>query len=252
MSSISRLSQDLKGTWGQAFFSFFLPVLMVLVLRWAVVEPFVIPSGSMLPTLKIHDHLLVRKFSFGLKWPFGNDFIWMWSTPQRGDIVVFKYPKNPRVFYIKRVIGIPGDRIEIRGHRIVINGQKLQYAPVNSEMTNEGTEDLNYDFYEEDVLGARHLVRYLKRGAEQNTLEFQDEHDAQALSDQEFVVPKGSFFVLGDNRDESSDSRIWGFVEARELVGKPWIILMGCSKTLQSAQFCHPQFLNRDRFFKVP
>ncbi len=106
-------TKNLKGTWDQAILTFLLPILLVLGVRWAFVEPFVIPSGSMIPNLLIHDHIIVKKFSYGLHIPFGDVWIAQWSAPQRGDIVVFKYPENPDVYYIKRLIGLPGIELKL-------------------------------------------------------------------------------------------------------------------------------------------
>lgn len=251
-------NSDLKGTWSQALWSFLLPVLIFLCFRWLLIEPFVIPSGSMLPTLKVNDHLLVKKFAYGIKVPFGNDYIVRWREPQRGEIVIFQYPRNPQVFYIKRVVGVPGDTIEFRGSKIVINGQELTYgewtpaSDISSE-TVASLEEEDFKIYEEDLLGAKHLVRLAKRdGDEDSMMSFRDEGEVRQFESNSIIVPKDSYYVMGDNRDQSSDSRVWGFVEARELVGTPWIILMGCDKTLESSQFCHPQHFDSDRFLKVP
>lgn len=248
---LNKTKGDFRGRWPQAIRALILPILGILILRWAVVEPFVIPSGSMIPTLKIHDHLIVQKFSFGIKWPFGSDYIFNWSSPRRGDIVVFRYPKNPQIFYIKRVIGIPGDKIQFKGHQLILNDQSLTYklqmsADENTDISSES------QIYEEDILGAKHFVRILNTDSNEKSIEFQESFEVDQIRSQEFIVPKGSYFVLGDNRDESSDSRVWGFVEINEMIGKPWVILMGCSKSLQSTQFCHPRHFDWNRFFKVP
>jgi signal peptidase I len=102
-------SKNLKGTWNQAILTFLFPILLVLGVRWALFEPFVIPSGSMIPNLLIHDHILVKKFAFGIHVPFSDKWLVQWTKPSRGEIVVFKYPENPEVYYIKRLIGLPSE-----------------------------------------------------------------------------------------------------------------------------------------------
>ena len=104
---------SLKSNWRQAVFALLLPILLVLAVRWIVLEPFVIPSESMVPNLLIHDHLAVTKFNFGLRIPFSKEYLIFWHKPQRGDVVVFRYPKDPEVYYIKRIVGLPGEKIKI-------------------------------------------------------------------------------------------------------------------------------------------
>jgi len=160
-------------------------LILALFIRTFVVQAFKIPSGSMLPTLEIGDHLLVNKFSYGVRMPFMDRFIFEFDGPEFQDIIVFEFPENPSKDFIKRVIGIPGDEIEIRDKQLFLNGEKI----------------------------AEEYVRHADRRVV-------DERDNFGP----FSVPEDNYFVLGDNRDESYDSRFWGVVERDKILGKAWII----------------------------
>lgn len=163
-------------------------VLIALFIRTFVVQAFKIPSSSMEPTLQIGDHLLVNKFVYGVRVPFTNTKLFQWKDPERGDVIVFIYPKDPSKDFIKRVIGVEGDRVEIVQNKIYING-KLLNDPWG-HYSEKG------DFFK---------VQSMERFGP-------------------VAVPKGSLFVLGDNRDNSQDSRFWGFVNVNAVRGKAMII----------------------------
>lgn len=212
-----------KGTWPQALATFFIPIVLVLGVRWILVEPFVIPSGSMIPNLLVHDHILVKKFSLGLRVPFTEKWLVNWRRPERGEIMVFHYPQNPDVFYIKRLIGLPGDRVEVRGGRVSVNGQKWTLTPMDFRGAEYG-----FDYFRESSRpGESHVVRFL-------TGDHEDDLKA-------YVVPPGQYFFMGDNRDQSSDSRYWGFVKHDLLVGPAWLIWLSCENTLPTLTYvCDP------------
>jgi len=189
-------TKNLKGTWTQAILTFLFPILLVLGVRWALYEPFVIPSGSMIPNLLVHDHILVQKFAFGLHLPFSDKWMVQWHPPQRGDIVVFKYPDNPDIYYIKRLIGLPGDEVQVLNGHITVNGKKW---PLESFEKGERSEP-NFAYYKETIANAEgvpstHVIRFMKPEV------------LEGIKEQTFVVPAGMFFFMGDNRDQSSDSR---------------------------------------------
>ena len=192
--------------------SFFPVVLIVLVLRSFLAEPFRIPSGSMMPTLLIGDFILVNKFAYGVRLPVLNNKIIEVGEPKRGDIVVFRFPKQPEVDYIKRVIGLPGDRIGYFDKKIYVNGQLAAQTALNVyEGVGQGRNMTGAVRLEENLESVKHDI-LIMRGA--------------ATVQDVFVVPEGHYFVMGDNRDNSNDSRYWGFVPEGNLVGKAFFIWM--------------------------
>lgn len=196
-------------------------LLAVFTFRSVFFEPFRIPSGSMIPTLMIGDFILVNKFAYGFKVPFTDfsfsdinfDPIYLFgkSGPSRGDVIVFKYPKDPSINYIKRVIGLPGDAIEIRKKVVYVNGEPL--AP--NEI--DGTEIMN-DM--DDKFRGYNLKFYaLKTGEHEHVLQ-QDSDNFYTEQMDKIVVPPAHYFVMGDNRDFSFDSRFWGFVRHENIKGR--------------------------------
>ena len=192
--------------------AFFPVIFIVLMLRSFVVEPFRIPSGSMMPTLLVGDFILVNKFAYGLRLPVLNKKIADLGEPQRGDVVVFRYPEDPSVDYIKRVVAVPGDRVAYRDKILYINGQAMAQTPIGSYVgVGSGISSSGAALREEDLDGVRHqiLVRPAAGGAEG-----------------EMEVPPGHYFMMGDNRDNSKDSRYFGPVPESNLVGKAFMIWM--------------------------
>lgn len=194
--------------------AFFPVLLIVFLLRSFLFEPFRIPSESLEPTLLVGDFILVNKFGYGVRLPVIHKKIYQLGEPQRGDIIVFRWPPNPSVDFIKRVIGLPGDKISYINKVIYVNGKKIQqefkrYAVQDSDENDSSAVILDK---QEDLLGIKHDI-YQK----QNKLSY-DYHD--------IVVPAGMYFVMGDNRDDSADSRFWGFVPDENIVGKASLIWM--------------------------
>ena len=186
----------------------FLPVLAaVLVLRSFLFEPFQIPSSSMVPTLLVGDYILVNKFTWGIRLPVLNTKVIELGQPRRGDVMVF-FPPNRPEYFIKRVIGLPGDRIAYRGKVLYVNGEE---APQELMMQMPPAAP-TYQILEENLGGAHHVMRKeLQRSGPDNF---------------EITVEPGHYFMMGDNRDNSSDSRIWGQVPEANVVGKAFAIWM--------------------------
>ncbi|NOT13150.1 MAG: signal peptidase I [Methylococcaceae bacterium] len=192
--------------------SFFPIVLIVFLLRSFIAEPFRIPSGSMMPTLLVGDFLLVNKFTYGIRIPIINKKVIELNEPKRGDIVVFRFPKDPSVDYIKRVIGVPGDKIVYDNKQLTVNDIPINQVSIGSyKGLGQGA----------DMTGAEHLVENLT-GVEHSILV---RNGAPSLQFS-YVVPEGNYFVMGDNRDNSNDSRYWGTVPEENLVGKAFFIWM--------------------------
>ncbi|WP_016955398.1 signal peptidase I [Catenovulum agarivorans] len=207
--------------------SVFPVIAFVFVLRSFLYEPFQIPSGSMMPTLLVGDFILVEKYSYGLRNPIANEMLVEFDPPERGDIAVFKFPKNPNLDYIKRVVGLPGDRIIYRNKYLYIQKacpqvekceqkfEEMEKVLVERAEFQQGPYKL--DRYVEDLAGVKHDVLLSYRLPDMTAQYYRQ--SATARRD-EWIVPEDSYFVLGDNRDNSEDSRYWGFVPKANLVGK--------------------------------
>jgi signal peptidase I len=190
--------------------SFFPVILAVFLIRSFLVEPFKIPSGSMMPTLLVGDFILVNKHTYGLRVPILNNTFFEMNHPERGEVMVFRFPQDPSMDYIKRVVGLPGDRIEYREKRLLINGKPLEMAERGDyEYVAPGLNRINAKLYVETLGNHRHEILLVD--------------DAPTI-DGEVIVPPGHYFVMGDNRDNSNDSRFWGFVPEKNIVGKAFMI----------------------------
>ncbi len=238
---------------GSSFLSFGLAILAILTLRWLLIEPYVIPSGSMIPTLLIHDHILVNKMAYGVRVPFTDRWIWKRSGPQRGEVVVFRFHESEgfsrsEYFMIKRVVAIGGDEVEYTSEgEILINGEALSRKPLPSP--GEGQEpyypatphDLGGPFsafrlYEEDLGLGPYRVMYIEQSFR--------------WGDQPYKVPEGHIFLMGDSRDNSKDSRSWGSWPEDKLLGRALFVWLSCEETLPFLPFlCNPAKLRWNRFF---
>ncbi|GAB4117971.1 MAG: signal peptidase I [Gammaproteobacteria bacterium] len=203
--------QDVPKTWQVIEYigSFFPVLLFVWVLRSFLFEPFRIPSGSMIPTLTVGDFIVVNKYSYGVRLPVLNTKVMEVGEPERGDVVVFRYPLDESMNYIKRLVGLPGDRITYRDKVLYINGEQV-------------TQTAN-GYYAEDTGGCYppgmpSAVRLEKLGEVEHELLVNDARGRER--ERSWVVPAGHYFMMGDNRDCSQDSRYWGFVPEQNLVGK--------------------------------
>lgn len=186
--------------------SFFPILLIVLLLRAFLAEPFRIPSGSMKPTLLEGDFILVNKFTYGLRMPITGYKLLGLNEPQRGDVLIFRYPEDTSVNFIKRVIALPGDTVSYRNHELFLNGQKItiDYLGTEQDFDEIGRIEVLKKFKEK--IGSKEHLLYQSR----SELRTQDE----------ITIPEGHYFVMGDNRDNSEDSRKWGLVPEHLILGK--------------------------------
>ncbi len=200
-------------------------IFLVLTFRSMFFEPFRIPSGSMIPTLMIGDFILVNKFSYGLKIPFTDVvlgdksynpiYLLKRDGPKRGDVIVFKYPKDLSVNYIKRVVGLPGDTIEIRNKVVFVNDKALEPKEIDGKAIMEDMDDkfkgYNLKFYDVKTGDAKHVIQ-------------QDNDNYYKVDFDKVTVPANSYFVMGDNRDFSYDARYWGFVKHEQVKGQAMFV----------------------------
>lgn len=197
--------------------SFFPVLLAVFLIRSFLFEPFRIPSGSLKPTLEVGDFILVNKYHYGVRLPVLHKKVIGWNEPKRGDIIVFRWPPHPQVDFIKRVIGVPGDKISYTNKVLYVNGEEVpQTLLTNTTDIDDVGNNATVDKKQEILFGVKHDIY-------QNPNRPNDDF-------QDLVVPEGMYFAMGDNRDDSADSRAWGFVPEENIVGKASYVWMSWNK----------------------
>jgi signal peptidase I len=217
-----------QPTWVEYSGSFFPVIALVFVLRSFLWEPFKIPSSSMVPTLLVGDLILVNKYTYGIRLPIINKKIIELNDPQRGDVMVFKYPKDMSQDYIKRVIGVPGDKITYENKRLTVNGKPVEYTPLDDYLDDE--KPVYHKQLVEKLPGTTHRILNTEpaRSFNLDGVENFPQREACDYSYDKFtcIVPAGNYFMMGDNRDNSADSRYWGFVPDKNIVGKAFLVWM--------------------------
>lgn len=212
------INQAIKMPWYMDYARSFFPILLIVfLLRSFTFEPFRIPTPSLEPTLLEGDFILVNKFDYGIRLPVIHQKVFGSGKPERGDIIVFRWPPNPSVNFIKRVIGVPGDRISYINKELTVNGIKVPQTFVQDKMVDD---DVGASWKavenDEDLLGIKHHI-YINP-------------DRTSRDYENIVVPEGMYFVMGDNRDDSADSRFWGFVPDKNIVGKASLVWLSWDK----------------------
>ncbi len=239
-----------KRFWTHGAGSYMLAIGVALFIRWAFMEAYVIPSQSMLPSLLIHDHIFVNKSVYGVRFPFSEKWLMEFGKPKRGEVIVFKYPKDMSTFYIKRVVGVPGDKIYYEDGRLFINDKKVIKTSAQDEGVFSYVRDVDlqsglrpyeskadFEHYIEDIDGQKHHI-LLRKG------EYMGDFYGPVY------IPEGQIFVMGDNRDRSSDSRKWGFVPHEYILGRAMFVWLSCEETLPIVTFlCNPFTIRFTRFF---
>ena len=225
-------ASDAKPPWWVEYsISFFPVILIVFLLRSFLVEPFKIPSTSMVPTLLVGDFILVNKFTYGIRLPVLNRKLVELGHPRRGDVMVFRFPEDPSLDYIKRVVGLPGDRIEYRNKRLLVNGAAVAVRQVDDYLSRERMQFSRR--YVETLEGVEHEILLdddAPAGLQPAASFPHSANCAYNSSGLACTVPPGHYFMMGDNRDNSSDSRVWGFVPDDNIVGKAFFIWLNFSE----------------------
>ena len=217
--------------WVEYSVSFFPVILIVFLLRSFLVEPFKIPSSSMVPTLLVGDFILVNKFTYGIRLPVANKKVMELGSPRRGDVMVFRYPEDPSLDYIKRVVGLPGDRIEYRNKRLFINGTQVPVRQIDDYLSKERMQFSRR--YLETLNGVEHEILLDEDApafvAPSRAFPYAGNCNYN-MGGLACTVPPGHYFAMGDNRDNSSDSRVWGFVPDENIVGKAFFIWLNLNE----------------------
>ncbi len=250
-----------KYFWVEGAGSVFLAIVGALTIRWVFLEAYVIPSGSMLPSLLINDHIFVNKLVYGLRIPFSEKWLAKFQEPKKGEVIVFKYPRDMSTFFIKRVVGEPGDKIRVENGTLYINDIPMEKKVVASPNDFDWLRDEDfqrdgntYDNKENYV----HFIETLPGNIEHNVLLRRGE----ALMDSygPITVPENSLFVMGDNRNNSMDSRVWGFVPKENILGRAGFVWLSCEETFVPSNYisalgfldkmiCNPLTIRWRRFF---
>lgn len=225
-----RAENQLEPGWVEFSRGFFPVLLIVFLIRGFLVEPYQIPSSSMRPGLLPGDFILVNKFSYGLRLPFTNQVVIPVTQPKHGDVLIFKYPNDTSVNYIKRVIGLPGDMVTYRNKVLSVNQTALPTKDLGLvyPYTGDDSRVAEPELYQETndkstyrIVLEKHYPTLFLESVQDFPYRDQCEYDEEGFS---CVVPKGHYFVMGDNRDHSGDSRYWGFVPDQSIIGKGLLV----------------------------
>lgn len=226
--------------WYHSKLFFWIAVIFILFFRWILWDHYVIPSGSMIPTFLVYDHIVVKKYPYGIRIPFTKKWLMKTSLPERGDIVIFRSTKGS-YFMVKRVVALPEDHLKIQDREVWINGERVQSQLTEIDDANDnlsyalGASVLDYDMNVESLGSRQYRVLWKKIESSQTY---------------ELTVPKDSLFVLGDNRNNSQDSRYWGFLPVENLMGQAIGIWLSCDKTLFNLPLlCYPWTFRWSRMF---
>ncbi|NJL24105.1 MAG: signal peptidase I [Calothrix sp. SM1_5_4] len=241
--------------WKEGPGSFLLAIGLALFVRWALFEAYVIPSTSMIPTLLVNDHIFVNKIVYGLRAPFSEKWFTEWGGPSRGDVIVFKYPADKEKYFIKRVMGLPGDRVFYENGNLYVN-EKLVEKTIPQGLKEEWLLLRDSDFPGDQSGGGRSLyVHWEEHMADRAySVLLRKEGGGSSGSFGPVKVPDGQYLVLGDNRDNSQDSRVWEegkrFVPREYLIGRASFVWLSCESTMPVVTFiCNPLTIRWKRLF---
>lgn len=244
------MAKNKKASFGQSAFSFTGAILAVLAVRWLLFEPYVIPSGSMIPTLLVNDHILVNKLAFGVRYPFTKKWLIEFDKPKRGDIVVFRSVDDDSYFMIKRVVGVPGDVVEYsEAGQLIINSEPVPHEPLPDQSSPEVQKPF-YSVSAEDVGNEFAQVDFFKEQLGEKTFRSLLAKDAYRWRVPAITIPEGKIFMMGDNRDNSKDSRSWGELPVENVLGRAMFVWLSCQETVPVVTFlCNPLTVRWRRFF---
>lgn len=246
-----------KLFWTEGYGSLGLAVLAALTIRWLLLEAYVIPSGSMLPSLLINDHIFVNKITYGVRAPFSEKWLVKFREPERGEIVVFKYPVDPNTFFIKRVVGLPGDKIKFDNGSLYLNGEIQEKIVPQSTWDFDWLRDADFNsrdgLYRDSKSNYVHFTEILKPSGSHKVDHSILMPKTQVMGfagDGEWIVPEDHIFMMGDNRYNSHDSRFWGFMPKKNILGRASFVWLSCEEMIPFIPvICNPLTIRFSRFF---
>ncbi len=256
---------DIKNKlfWTEGWGSMALAILAALTIRWLLLEAYVIPSGSMFPSLLKNDHIFVNKITYGIRFPFSENWMFKFREPERGEVIVFKYPRDMSTFFIKRIVGVPGDKVKFENGILYINDKAQEKIVPSSSADFDYLREADFKSeggYQDTKANYVHFTEQLEGGAHEQKQSKIIEHsilikkgDVMGFpGDGEWIVPEDSLFVMGDNRYNSHDSRFWGFVPQKNILGKAGFVWLSCEEMLPVVSvICNPLTVRGTRFFHM-